>query len=254
MTEEIEAAKEIAKTTGKAIDLVKDVGLFFAKAMGESIEATSGMLADTLKYKRWEKQIRLVEKAQQLLNDKGLSQNFRKISPKLAIPIIKNASFEDDDFMHTMWARLLARSMDPAEPASRSSYSDILKQLEPIDVRLLNSMFAIYNKTIREKGILSPNAPKDVPPTSIKIRKKNIIQELSIDSEDYYSAIDNLRRLGLCDSYIEEDSVESQVDGDTTYYDVVSSYGGYDILCITALGIGLVRICTYGGHLPETSA
>lgn len=249
MTEETEAAKEIAKTAGKAIDLAKDVGSFFATAMGESIEATSGMLADTLKYKRWERQIRLVEKAQQFLSEKGLTEKYRTISPKLALPIIQNASFEDDDFMHTIWARLLARSMDPAEPTSRAGYSGIIKQLEPVDVQLLNSMFNIYLQTVaRTKGVNFKNRA----PTLVKVRKSEIIKGLSTTSEDYFTSIDNLRRLGLCDSYIEEDSLESQVDGDTSYYDVVSSHGGYDTLCITALGIGLVRICTYGGDLPAS--
>lgn len=67
MEETIEAVKEIAKTTGQAVKSVDRLGRFFATVMGESIDATCGMLADSLKYKRWERQIKLVEKAEHLI-------------------------------------------------------------------------------------------------------------------------------------------------------------------------------------------
>ena len=55
ITETAKAVQEVAKTTAQAIGAVEKVGNFFAKIMGESIDATCGMLADTLKYKRWER-------------------------------------------------------------------------------------------------------------------------------------------------------------------------------------------------------
>lgn len=255
MTEEAKAVQEVAKTTGKALDIARDVGAFFAKAMGESVDATAGMLADTLKYKRWERQIRLVQKAQGLLMDKGLDNRYRVIPPKLALPILQNASFEDDDFMHTMWARLLARSMDPNEPHTRSSYTEILKQLEPSDVLLLDTMHRKYIEELeRRRGFPLHNIDtlqRKRPPSEIGVSTYAIVKEMQLDMEDYWASIDNLRRLGLCDSYVDHDSIEAEVDGDSNYHDVVSYHGGYDKLYITALGAGLVRICTYGGSLPE---
>ena len=52
MEETAGAVKEVAKTTGLAIKTVDRLGQFFARVMRESIDATCGMLADTLKYKR----------------------------------------------------------------------------------------------------------------------------------------------------------------------------------------------------------
>jgi len=75
MGETAEAVKEVAKTTGQAIKTVDRLGQFFARVMGESIDATCGMLADTLKYKRLERQIKLVEKAECLIINKNLSNS-----------------------------------------------------------------------------------------------------------------------------------------------------------------------------------
>jgi hypothetical protein len=72
MEETAAAVKEVAKTTGQAVETVDRLGRFFAKVMRESIDATCGMLADTLKCKRWETQLRLVEKAEHLIKEKNL--------------------------------------------------------------------------------------------------------------------------------------------------------------------------------------
>ena len=60
--ETAKAIQEVAKTTGQAIQTVERVGSFLARVMGESIDATCGMIADTLKFKRWQRQVRLIEK------------------------------------------------------------------------------------------------------------------------------------------------------------------------------------------------
>ena len=51
VTESAKAIQEIAKTTGQAINVVDKIGQFFARIMKEPIDATCGMLADTLKFK-----------------------------------------------------------------------------------------------------------------------------------------------------------------------------------------------------------
>ena len=79
--ETAKAIQEVAKTTGQAVQTVDKIGSFFSKVMHESIDVTCGMLADTLKFKRWERQIKLIEKAEALIQKKGIGD--RNVSMRM---------------------------------------------------------------------------------------------------------------------------------------------------------------------------
>jgi len=251
MEENAEAVKEIAKTTGQAIKTIDRLGQFFSKVMGESIDATCGMLADTLKYKRWERQIKLVEKAEHLIKTKKLTNIAIPISPKLALPIFQNASLEDDDMLHDLYAKLLVTAIDPEIQTRRTAFAEIIRQLEPLDVRILQSMYAVYEEKVkrneeRRKNLLKHKYVKmSSPPSWTSISKGAIISNLKITDSNYWESIDNLCRLGLANSYFAEDSIDFEEDGRSRTEYVVTSHGSYDSLCITALGISFVRICNY---------
>ena len=248
MEETAEAVKEVAKTTGQAIKTVDRLGQFFARVMGESIDATCGMLADTMKYKRWERQIKLVEKAERLINEKDLSDRSVPISPKLALPIFQNASLEEDEFLHDLYAKLLVTSIDPKVQTRRTAFAEIIRQLEPLDVKILQAMYKVYQDKERQYHEKYANKnwyKKNRPPTWTSISKNGILHNLSVSESEYWVSIDNLCRLGLADSYFEEGSIDFEAGDDYLSEDVVTSHGGYDSLCITALGISFVKICYY---------
>jgi len=251
MEESIEAVKEIAKTTGQAVKSIERLGRFFATVMGESIDATCGMLADSLKYKRWERQIKLIEKAESLIQNKELSDRFVKIPPKLALPIFQNASIEDDNQLHDLYAKLLVTAIDPEIQTRRTAFAEIIRQLDPIDVKILQAMYTIYENrenNYQENKELYVNQKwfkEHRPPTWTPILKANILDNISISDSVYWESVDNLSRLGLADSYFDEDSIDINTENDNLFTDIVTSHGGYDKLCITALGVTFVKICNY---------
>ena len=248
ITETAKAVQEVAKTTGQAIGTVEKLGIFFSKIMGESIDATCGMLADTLKYKRWERQTELVEKAERLIKDKNLEKRSVPISAKLALPIFQNASVEDDDFLHDLYAKLLVSAIDPEIQTRRTAFVEILRQLEPIDVQILQAMHAVYiekerhyKKNYEGEKWYRPNRP----PTFTSLYKSALLQNLSVNESDYWESVDNLCRLGLADSYFDQDSINFEAGDNYLSQNVVKSHGGYDELCITALGVAFIKVCNY---------
>jgi Abortive infection alpha len=258
VTESAKAIQEIAKTTGQAINVADKLGQFFARIMKEPIDSTCGMLADTLKFKRWERQIALMEKAEKIIIEKKLNQSFRQISPKLALPIFQNASIEDEESLHDIWAKLLVASIDPDMKNPRTAFIDIIKQLDPLDVKILKELFELYS---REKIAKEGRGRKHTPdyeisdPSEIKLRTSNFRQVLSVINESYWASIDNLQRLGLCRSFIESDFIEYALpDGDSEFSNVLSSHGGYDSLYITAMGLDFVKICTYNDSADPSNA
>jgi hypothetical protein len=252
MSEEIiesaKAVQELAKTTGQAITVIDKLGQFFARIMKESVDSTCGMLADTLKFKRWQRQISLIEKAEKIIGDKRLNDGFRPVSPKLALPILHYASIEDEESLHDMWAKLLVASMDPAVRTPRTAFIGIISQLEPIDVKIMKELFDLYKAHVEDETMgQRSRAFPDQEPHTIPLRCDRFTQKLRVDIKGYWSAIDNLQRLGLCRSYIDEGFFETTDGrGETEWADVLSSHGGYEILYLTALGLDFVKICTYG--------
>lgn len=252
ISESAKAVQEVAKTTGQAIKTIEKIGNFFSRIMHESIDATCGMLADTMKFKRWERQIRLIEKSEEIIKSKNLSDRLRPISPKLALPIFHNASLETDESLHDIWANLLVTALDPECQIPRNAYVDIIRQLEPIDVKVLNELYDNYlgkfqnEKKRREEFALKyPNRRMtydEIPPTRFSCSQYAIINMLQLDFNTYWTSIDNLIRQRLASTYIEERSIETDID-DMRYDHDVSYDHGYMDVCITALGLSFVKAC-----------
>ncbi|MFZ3128241.1 MAG: hypothetical protein WA136_09515, partial [Rhodoferax sp.] len=97
MDEESKAVQEVAKTTGKAIDAAREAGGFIAKFISGPLEQGVGIFEDKLKYLRWERQIRYMQRAQELLKLSGLDSPTRAVPLKLAIPLMQGASLEEDN-------------------------------------------------------------------------------------------------------------------------------------------------------------
>lgn len=72
MEEESKAIQEVAKATGKGIDAVREAGGFIARYVAGPLEEGVGILSDRLKYVRWERQMRLMQRADEFLREVGL--------------------------------------------------------------------------------------------------------------------------------------------------------------------------------------
>lgn len=81
----------------------------------------------------------VVEKTGEILSERGVpSEEFREIPVKTAMPLLENASLEEDPSLQDLWATLLANALDPHFPHDiRSAYISIIKDLSPLDVRLI---------------------------------------------------------------------------------------------------------------------
>lgn len=246
LDEESKAIQEVAKTTGKAIEASEKLGNFFSQVFGEPIKTTVGMLQDKLAVVRWERQLRLADRVQQVLEERGCHGKTVEVSPKLALPIIENATLETDDCFHEMWANLLASAMDPASsPKVRAAFTSIIKDLETVDAQLLELIYKMYRKKNIQRFARRSDKPYEeiVYSKEEPIFKRDTLKQLKIDDDAYESSIDNLMRLRLVTSYIEEDTIEAEVDNDTQSYDVVAYHHGNKQVCMTSLGILFIETC-----------
>ena len=131
-----DATKEVANATGKAIDTLRDAGGFFSRIFGGLVEDGVGLVADRLKFYRMERALLLAEKTEQILLERGIDRT-REVAPNVAIPLLENATLEEDDQLHDLWAKLLSNAMDPDTPRVDRTFVSILSDLTHSDAALL---------------------------------------------------------------------------------------------------------------------
>lgn len=191
MDEESKAVQEVAKTTGKAIDAAREAGGFIAKFISGPLEQGVGIFEDKLKYLRWERQIRYMERAQEFLNIAGLDSPTRAVPIKLAIPLMQGASLEEDNQLQDLWAALLANSANASYPIEiRRSYVAILEQLTSLDAQVLDAIYALPFEAGQHAGISTAELP---------VRAQIIAKDdsnLPLPPEEIILSLSNLARLG----------------------------------------------------------
>jgi hypothetical protein len=102
------ATEEAAKASQEAIQAGRELGRFFSGPAGE----LAGMWWDHLKVVRFERQVRLWERVRHFCDERGLLTPTRKIPLNIGVPLLQNATLEEDDDLQDVWARLLVNSAD----------------------------------------------------------------------------------------------------------------------------------------------
>jgi len=245
-TEEIaKATQEVAKTSRIALEVVQKLGSFTARVIGEPVEITVGILSDRLRFLRWERQLRLYDRWHQIITDRKIDLTKARIAPKLALPIIENASLEEDDFLQDIWARLLATGMEGKDGVTiRAAFIEIVKQLESRDARVLSEIHRLYLKAldIRVNSQLAALKNLTFPPTEIYVSKTDILNVSEIESRGYEEIMDNLFRLRLCAPFIINGEFTTAENGRPGTRQL-STIFQYDPICITTFGLSFIKAC-----------
>lgn len=193
VSESAKAVQEVAKATGKAIDAGQKFGGFISRFVAGPLEQGMGIFEDKLKYMRWERQLRLMQRADQMLKEIGLTQPTRHIPLKLAIPLLEAASLEDDDHLQDLWAKLLVNAANSASSVTlQRAYISVLEQLTPLEAAILQKIYALPYDQTRHDGVEVGKLPDEVA-----VGKDDGKQDqLPEAPEDIRLALANLARLG----------------------------------------------------------
>lgn len=191
MEEESKAVQEVAKAASNAIDAAREAGGFIARFVSGPLEQGVGIFEDRLKYMRWERQVRYMQRAQDFLRLAGLSAPTRPVPLKLAIPLMQGATLEEDDDLQDRWAALLVNAANANFKGEvRRSYAAILEQLTPLDARILDVLFAPPFEQSQHDGIVTAQLPEYARVVGEKE------QEFPLPPEEVVLSLSNLTRLG----------------------------------------------------------
>lgn len=193
LTESAKAVQEVAKTTGKAIDVGQKFGSFISQYISGTLEQGMGIFEDKLKYMRWERQLRLMQRSEILMQEIGLDRPTRQIPLKLAIPLLEAASLEDDDFLQDLWAKLLVNAANiECKVSLQRAYISILEQLTSLEAHMLLKIYSLTYDPALHKGIITGTLPSD----AVISVSENDDGSLPEPSKEVKLALSNLARLG----------------------------------------------------------
>lgn len=186
------AVTEAAKAAGKAIDAVREFGGFISKYVAGPLEQGMGIFEDRLKYMRWDRQIRLMQRAKQRMRELGFEHPTNPIPLKLAIPLLEAASLEDDDYLQDLWVRLMVGAATGTSPQTLTrAHIAILEQLSRSDVEILLKIQEVPFEEGVHAGILTYELPNRVFADPRTGR-----EELAEPSVDVRLSLANLARVG----------------------------------------------------------
>jgi hypothetical protein len=194
---EDKAVEELANTTRHYLDQILLAPL-----------SEVGLLArDQISFWRFKNQVKMVGKAQKLIQERKLSPESVKNSvlPEQIVPLIEEGSNAADPELNDMFAKLLASAIDPkTKDLVHPSYAKIVAQLSPLEARIIKTIYEEITQYEQQhpKGTQGsrPGVPEGTPVYRvIGAMAENIGKRFDVSSMEVDLSFSNLRRLGICD-------------------------------------------------------
>lgn len=219
---------------------------FLFKIIGLPLEKTGEIISDLLdvylgikvKELRYKRMVDTILKTRQYLKDKGVDP--RIVPLKILHPLLESATLEDDENMQGKWASLLANAADPIQSDDiHSSYIEILKQLTPIEAKILDVYYTMYlDEKIRWERTGFGHK------SEFQVSKKNVCNNYNLSSERFDVIACNLLRLNLLQlPGITDAAAVINETKDKKFPLVIKTY---EFVQLTPLGEGFVKSCRYG--------
>lgn len=196
------AVEATAKTAGKSVDAIRQFGGFISEFTRVPLQAGLGILGDKLVYMRWERQQRLLVRAQHFLSEAGLTHPTRAVPLQFAVPLLEGASLEEDDRLQDLWAKLLVNAANADSTIERRrSFISILEQLTALDALILLKIYSLFNSDTEDRAAITTYLPAEArlwqdgdsrdrlehPSPDVMLSLANLVRIGCLDAEEEWS-------------------------------------------------------------------
>jgi hypothetical protein len=225
----------------------------FGKAFAESAE----MIADQVRLRRFKNQIKIFEKAKQYLTEKKI--NPQKINLKVLAPLIEFSSYEEDESLQELWAKLINNVLSRPTPIIlQQNAIEVLKKVSNEEVKILKYIFDLvkvrrqdlFSRIRRTPRIIDGKTitkPEDYRIEMFSFKVKDIAKHLEINEEEIEVLISNLVALGTInyETTVDVSSAEkSSEDPTDSSLDIDLDVSDYHSVRLTQLGYAFIKLCT----------
>ncbi|WP_410004508.1 Abi-alpha family protein [Aequorivita nionensis] len=204
-----------SSTIEKGLDLAKD---FLGKLIFPAVEEVGLLMGDNIKVWRFKNQIRLLNNVENYVKEKNIST--KKVPLKILLPLLENASLEEDENIIELWGNLLSNYIDSSKSFKSAVFPKILAEINTIEATFLKNHKTIFDAVYKEKRVCEYI---EMQTSKYKISK---------------AEISNLMRLGLIEEVKTYYSI-NDVSGDFPG----SVEEGEIYLSITGLGEEFLEAC-----------
>lgn len=176
-----------AKTVKKAIEAsIEPIIKPISQTAGEIARDVLLVFGNKIRLWAMGNYVNVCEESSAMLRQRGYTDmsTLRAISEKFGLMYLQSAPAEDDPSLQSLWAKLLANALDPSfDEELRTAYMSIIKELSPLDVRILIEIRKDYGFNL---------------PNNVKAYKQlNMDSRLNASFGEALVSIDNLLRLCL---------------------------------------------------------
>ncbi|UPK25997.1 Abi-alpha family protein [Bradyrhizobium sp. 195] len=135
------AIEESAKAVQKATEAGRELGAFVKLILGPGFAELGGAFADWAAVYRYERAVELAHRVKRIHKRRGIEGRTVSIPPRLGIPLLQQATLENDDVLVSMWSALIANATDPNRMTeARRSHCGLLSSIEPLDALVLREV------------------------------------------------------------------------------------------------------------------
>lgn len=124
----------------KGLDMARS---FLSKLISPAVEEAGLLIKDRITYWRFRNQVKVLNKAQVYCVKNNIST--KAISLKLMVPLLENASLEEDEFMQDKWAVLLGNLVDSSQNIENHVFPYLLSQISI-------SEFTVLEETLKSRN------------------------------------------------------------------------------------------------------
>lgn len=169
--------------------------------LGEGFHEIGGIFGDKMRLKRLENQIKILDKANQIMEKNGKKPH--QINLKTLVPLLEKSSLEEDDNLQTKWANLISNIASSKEHGIEHKLVNTLSNLSSEEARILDylqSKFDFKRNQIFQRSQQSYRKHKalnEITPNNIQFSFSNIKNQFSLTDEFTNIYINNLESLGI---------------------------------------------------------
>lgn len=236
-----------SSTIEKGLDLAKD---FLGKLISPTIEEVGLLISENVKFLRFKNQVNILLKAKDYVEKKKI--NLKEIPIKILVPLLDNASLEDNEELQDKWANMIVNLVDSQMNLQNQIFPYLLSQISIEEYNELKILIEKETEFVYQR--LDYLKARDKFSFQLTREERKIKEDVDkieqggfpLNLEDFEKA--NLFRLGLVRQlppkiYIEEFSTGSRDEGEK-WHQLEAEYDadnyGYRV---TELGKKFIEIC-----------
>lgn len=213
--------------------LVEKTEQLMVTLLGPSANEISQHLADNFRYRRFKNQVKIFSKAQDLLNEKGITP--RHLNLKTLVPLLEATSLEEDESLQEMWASLIFNVTSESHSDIHAKLVKTLSSLTSSEAKLLGFLFS------KQEDWTSSNADDIAEQRrNRKIQVTEFLMEIGIYNDEGILILEEFTNAGLIE-FLETAGIMS-----SNYLPEPKSQKS-----IKHFDFSMFRLTTYGQHLVE---